>query len=78
MTKRIFETCLKAYQIRKPFKPFFIELVSGTVILVPHPEAVVTHRGAAVYFAPDGAITLFEASSVSRMLDARAPAAVKH
>lgn len=70
MSRRKFEAILQAHQIRKPFKPFLIELVSGSEILVQHPEAVITHSGAAVYFATDGAITLFEASSVSRMVDA--------
>ena len=71
MTKKFFETSLRAFQIREPFKTFVIELVSGGEIFVRHPEAVATHVGSAVFFAPDGAITIFEASSVNRLADAR-------
>jgi hypothetical protein len=51
-----------------------IELVSGIKMRVQHPKAVVTHAGSAVFFASDGAITLFEANSVSRLADATATA----
>jgi hypothetical protein len=69
MTPRVFETSLRAFQIRRPFKPFIIELHSGSEILVPHPEAVVTQSGSAVHFAPDGGITIFDARSVSQLCD---------
>jgi hypothetical protein len=69
MTSRVFETSLRAFQIRQPFKPFMIELVSGGEILVQHPEAVVTQSGAAVFFSTDGGITLFDAESVSCLSD---------
>lgn len=69
MNKRIFETTLKAYQIRRPFKPFAIELTSGSVITVRHREALVTHAGAAVYFAQDGAISIFDANGVAQFTD---------
>lgn len=71
MTQRVFETSLKAFQIRRPFKPFVIELHSGTAIVVNHPEAVITQAGAAVHITKDGDITLFDARSVSRLSDLR-------
>lgn len=69
MTRRIFETTLKAYQIRKPFKPFIIELTSGSAVTVRHPEALVTNGGAAVYVEPDGAVTIFDAQGVAQFSD---------
>ena len=69
MTQRVFETSLRAFQIRQPFKPFIIELHSGGEILVPHTEAVVTQSGSAVHFAPDGGITVFDARSVNQLCD---------
>jgi hypothetical protein len=71
MTSRVFETSLKACQIRQPFRAFVIELVSGSEIMVQHPEAVVTQSGAAVFFSTDGGITLFDAEGVSRLSDLR-------
>jgi hypothetical protein len=72
MTKRIFETTLKAYQIRKPFKPFFVELVSGSIVEVSHPEGLISQSGAAVYIDPNGEITIFDAQGVARFADKRA------
>ena len=69
MTKRIFETTLKAYQIRRPFKPFIVELVSGTVLEISHPEGLISQSGAAVYIQPDGNITIFDAEGVTRFSD---------
>jgi hypothetical protein len=66
MTKRIFETTLRSYQIRKPFRPFSIELTSGSMLTIKHPESVVTNGGAAVYIEPDGAITIFDAQGVAQ------------
>ena len=72
MTKRIFESTLRAYQIRHPFKPFLVELTSGTSLEVRHPEGLISHGGAAVYVEPDGRITIFDAHGVARFSD-RAP-----
>ena len=49
MNKRIFNTTLRAYQIRQPFKPFLVELASGATLEVRHHEGLVTAGGAAVY-----------------------------
>ncbi len=65
MTERIFETSLRGFQVRTPFKPFVIELVSGSEVIALDRETVVTRSGTAVYFAPDGTIALFDAESVS-------------
>jgi hypothetical protein len=69
MNKRIFNTTLRAYQIRRPFKPFLVELVSGSVLEVRHPEGLVTQGGAAVYIEPDGDITIFDADGVTKFSD---------
>jgi hypothetical protein len=69
MTRRIFETTLRAYQIRQPFKPFLVELVSGTILEVRHPEGLITQGGAAVYVEPDATITIFDAQGVARFSD---------
>lgn len=69
MTKRIFHTTLHAYQIRLPFKPFLVELKSGSVIEVSHPEGLVTQGGAAVYIDARGDITIFDAEGVTKFYD---------
>jgi hypothetical protein len=69
MNKRILETTLKAYQIRRPFKPFLVELTSGSIIEVRHPEGLVSYSGAAVYIDSEGSITIFDAAGVARFSD---------
>ena len=76
MDREIFETTLKAFQIREPFTPFLIELVSGLEFTVQRPEAVHTYEGAAVYFSPRGEIRLFDSQSVSSFCDLQKKPAV--
>ncbi len=77
MTKKVWETSLKAYQIRQSFKPFEIELKSGSSLTVKHPEAIVTFGGAAVFIDVDLTITMFDADGVAQLSDrvARRPSA---
>jgi hypothetical protein len=58
---------LRAFVHRTPFRPFTVELVSGQRIEVGHPEALVYRNGVAVYFSPEGAISLFDHEGVSQL-----------
>lgn len=69
MVKENFERSLRAFARRTPFKPFVVELVSGSTIKVDHPEALVSRGGVAVHFDVQGAITLLDHESVSRLVD---------
>jgi hypothetical protein len=69
MTKNVFETSLRARQIRQPFKPFEIELESGSAMTIRHPEAIVTFGGAAVFIDTDLTITMFDADGVAKLSD---------
>lgn len=60
MTAEHFDRTLPAYQRRKPFRPFRVQLVSGEHVDVDHPEAIVIRGGVAVSISPGGAPTLFE------------------
>lgn len=68
MTSDHFERSLQAYQRRKPFRPFTVELVSGDRFQVDHPEALVLRAGVAVFLAADGTPTLFDHESVSQII----------
>ena len=69
MTPQGFEQALKAYAKRTPFKPFEVELVSGSTIRVDHQEAVFYRGRAAVYIDPQGDYTLFDNESVAQLKD---------
>ncbi len=71
MTDKHFERTLRAFQRRTPFRPFRVELVSGSRFLVDHPEALVLRDGVAVFIAAGGIPTLFDHDSVSQVLGNR-------
>jgi hypothetical protein len=65
MTAKNFEKTMRAFQHRKPFRPFRIRFVSGEQIEVHHPEAVMVRGGVAVYFDRQDVPTLFDHEGVS-------------
>jgi hypothetical protein len=68
MVAESFDRSLRAFVHRTPFRPFTVELVSGQRFEVGHPEALVYRNGVAVYFSPDGGISLFDHGGVSRLI----------
>jgi len=68
MTPEHFDRTLRAFQRRKPFRPFTVELVSDDEFQVDHPEALVVRGGVAVYIDAGGTPTLFDHESVSQMI----------
>jgi len=73
METNAFERSLRAFARRTPFQPFVVELVSGTVVEVDHPEALIYRGGVAVYIDAHGVPTLFDHRSVSRLSSAEGP-----
>ena len=77
-----FETIIDVHKNRRPFRPFVIELDSGSEVTVRHPEFLLLQRGEAsedegaeervviCYFRPfDDGAHMFEASAVSQVRD---------
>ncbi len=75
MEIQAFERSLRALAKRSPFQPFSVEFVSGEVIDIEHPEALVFRNAVAVFFAPDGELVLFDHRSVSRFISTTGQAA---
>jgi hypothetical protein len=72
MTADHFDRSLRAFQRRRPFRPFTVELVSGDCFQVDHPEALIVRDGVAVFVARGGVPTLFDHESVSQInIDSR-------
>ena len=68
MESESFARSLTASSHRRPFESFTVELSSGELITVDHPEALVYRGGLAVYVALDGTPTLFDHTQVTRMI----------
>ena len=70
MLRRNFEITLRAFQGRKPFRPFVLELVNGAGIEIHHPEALRQQEDLLVYRSTTGAFSIFECEAVTRFFDA--------
>jgi hypothetical protein len=64
-----FLRCLRAFNRRRPFQPYAVQLVTGDVPLIRHPEAVSMRGEVAMFTEPDARPHLFEATSVCQFLD---------
>jgi hypothetical protein len=68
MTTEHFQTTIRAFQRRTPFKPYVVELVSGDCVRVDHPEALVIRAGVGVFVSSTGAPAIFNHEGVSQIL----------
>ena len=69
MTSAALEAALRFFARRRPFRPFWLEFLSGDRIKATHPEAVRLVGALFVYRSPDGALRLFAAESVCQLLE---------
>jgi hypothetical protein len=69
MTTAMLERALRAFNRRRPFRPFFIEFTSGDRVFVTHPEAVGQAQDLFVYRGPDRSQRVFDGPSVCQLLD---------
>jgi hypothetical protein len=68
MTAENFDLALRAFQRRKPFQPFTVELVSGDRFQVDHPKALVFRDGVAIFVARGGVPSIFDHEGVSQFI----------
>ena len=68
MVAEHFQTTIRAFQRRSPFRPYIVELVSGERVRVDHPEALVVRGGVAVFVNAEGAPSIFDHEGVSQIL----------
>ncbi len=73
MESESFDRSLRTFCRRVPFRPFTVELLSGTRFQVEHPEALAVNGGTAVYITPDGTPSLFDHHSVSQLIGTADP-----
>lgn len=68
MTAEPFQTTIRAFQRRTPFRPYIVELVSGDRVQIDHPEALVIRGGVGVFISSTGAPAIFDHEGVSQIL----------
>jgi len=69
MTTDHFQTTMRAFQRRTPFKPYVVELVSGDRVQVDHPEALVIRGGVGVFVSAAGAPSIFDHEGVRQIFE---------
>ena len=67
MTPEHFQTTIRAFHRRTPFKPYVVELVSGDRVRVDHPEALVLRGGVGVFVSASGEPAIFDHEGVSQI-----------
>src|SRR5262249_38726779 len=78
MTADSFARSLRAFCHRQPFTPFMVELVSGTVWRITHPEALSLRSEVVIYTQPVGTQLLHDETTVAQRYDvARTPDAAE-
>lgn len=73
-----FERIIRSFQKRVPFRPFWVEMVSGTRVEVDHPEALVVRSGIAVFLNKTGSPSFFDHEGVSQVTDTAKRNGSKH
>ena len=68
MTSEHFQTTIRAFQRRTPFRQYVVELVSGDRITIDHPEALVIRGGVGVFVSSAGAPSIFDREGVSQVV----------
>ncbi|MDQ6623125.1 MAG: hypothetical protein M3Y86_06525 [Verrucomicrobiota bacterium] len=63
-----FDRTLRQFIRRVPFKPFSVELNSGSRFSVHHPEALAFNHGVAVYIDVAGIPQIFDHTSVTQLI----------
>ena len=69
MTPALLAQALRAFNRRRPFRPFCIEFNSGNRLLVSHPEVVNQRGDLFIYLSPYSGYRIFHASGVCQLLD---------
>ena len=74
MTPELLERALRAFAHRRPFRPFWLEFLSGDRVQVSHPEAIERFGGLFLYRGTDRVQRLFPAQAVCQLVEHLAPA----
>jgi hypothetical protein len=70
MTRESFDRALRLFQRQRPWKPFTLELISGSFIEVNHPESLTRSGDLLMCQSSSGVRTVFEYTSVIRFIAA--------
>ena len=68
MDRDTFESTLRTFKHRTPFRPFTVSLVNGERLEVDHPEALIVRDGVGMFVGPGGIPAVFDFEGVAQVV----------
>ncbi len=68
MDRNTFDTTIRTFKHRTPFRPFAVAMVNGDRLEVDHPDALAVRDGIALFAAPGGVPVVFDHEGVSQVV----------
>jgi len=68
MDRDTFDSTIRKFKDRRPFRPFTISLVNGERVEVDHPDALVARDGVGLFAGPGGIPAVFDYEGVAQII----------
>ena len=68
MDRETFETTIRTFKRRSPYRPFTIALVNGDRVEIDHPDAILVRAGTGIFVGPGGVPAVFDYEGVSQII----------
>ncbi len=68
MDRDTFDSTIRTFKQRTPFRPFTVALVNGDRLEVDHPEAILVRDGVGLFLGPGGVPVVFDHEGVSQVV----------
>jgi hypothetical protein len=68
MDRDTFDSTIRKFKDRRPFRPFTISLVNGERVEVDHPDALVVRDGVGLFAGPGGIPAVFDYEGVAQII----------
>jgi hypothetical protein len=68
MDRDTFDTTIRTFRQRSPFRPFTVAMVNGDRVGVDHPEALVIRDGVVLFVGPGGVPHFFDHEGVNQVI----------
>jgi hypothetical protein len=68
MDRDTFESMIRLFKNRRPFRPFTISLVNGERVEVDHPDALALRDGVGLFAGPGGIPAVFDYEGVAQII----------
>jgi hypothetical protein len=68
MDRETFDSTIRTFKRRMPFRPFTLAMVNGDRVEVDHPEALAIRDGVGLFAGPGGMPVVFDHEGVSQVI----------